>query len=189
MCYCLRRSQNSFKRCAKHELPNLVMPFLLWIAPPESIWPVTVAGWVTLVASLGTLVLLPYTYGKWIQKMNGLGGRVSTVEESTGLQKAFQDEESKRRSMAEAEAKRLGERVAKVEAANETVMKDINEHHAEQRALLEESSRRHTTALHEVALQVREVGTKLNERGDMTECFDRLGTILERSLATRKETR
>lgn len=47
----------------------------------ENVWPVTVTGWVTLIASLGTLVIIPVSYGKWLEKMNGLGRRMKRIED------------------------------------------------------------------------------------------------------------
>jgi hypothetical protein len=47
----------------------------------NAFWPTTGAGWVTLALSGVALVLIPVGYGKWLEKMNGLGGRVKEVED------------------------------------------------------------------------------------------------------------
>lgn len=45
------------------------------------IWPVSISGWVSLVASLTALAVALIGYGKWIERLNGMGGRVTTLEQ------------------------------------------------------------------------------------------------------------
>lgn len=46
------------------------------------VWPITVAGWVTLVVAVLGLLGVLYTYAKNIAQLNGLGARVTKVEDA-----------------------------------------------------------------------------------------------------------
>lgn len=139
----------------------MMLPAVLMAGAVEGVWPVTVAGWVTLVASLGTLVLIPFSYGKWIQKMNGLGQRVTEVEDASKLQSAFSQEDSKRRLLAEQDGNHLRERVREVEVRVDAIERNINEHHIEQRTLIQEIGRQQMEALHALELRVEGLSTNV----------------------------
>lgn len=65
---------------------TLTLAFAFWLAvPPDTVvWPVTVAGWFTLVGLVisfgGTIVGSFIAYGKFLAKLNGFGERVSVME-------------------------------------------------------------------------------------------------------------
>lgn len=50
--------------------------------PVQQVWPVTIAGWVTLVVAVLGLLGVLYTYAKNIAQLNGLGARVTKVEDA-----------------------------------------------------------------------------------------------------------
>lgn len=56
----------------------------------REMWPISVSGWVSLVTSIVSLFMIvvggTIAYGKWLQKLNGLGERVTSIER-------FRDEE------------------------------------------------------------------------------------------------
>lgn len=115
--------------------------------------------------------------------LNGVGARVASIERNDDLQAAFQHEVSRKETRLDGEREQFRERVKAIEVLMEKTTKDINEHHAEQRMLIEETGRRQTEALHKLELQI----ARLNERSDLGECFDRLGSSIERALMKKQQ--
>lgn len=163
-----------------------VMPALLQgIRAPEGIWPTTVTGWVTLVASVATLIAIPVAYGKWVERMNGLGQRVTDVEHASRLHGAFQQDDAKRRVREETEARHMGERVKALEVTVEAMEKAAHEHHAEQRALILEVGKQQTEALHRLELRVERSAAQ----NDLGEQMLRVCETIERGFSSLKGER
>lgn len=81
-------------------IPHVDLATLLWQVAPAvreaaasgaDVWPVTVAGWVTLVGGgIGLLVSIIgsiIAYGKFLGKLNGFGERLGTVEKEQAAAK------------------------------------------------------------------------------------------------------
>lgn len=45
------------------------------------VWPTSVTGWVSLFTSVIALIGIAVAYGRWIEKLNGVGTRVKGLEE------------------------------------------------------------------------------------------------------------
>lgn len=70
---------------------TFALVLLLSLPEPPPIWPVTIAGWVTLVGGGLTMVVAAIgyfvAYGKFLAKLNGFGERVGAVEKEQAVAK------------------------------------------------------------------------------------------------------
>jgi hypothetical protein len=96
-------------------------------APMTAFWPVTVTGWVTLVTAIlalgGTILSWIWGWAKLMAKLNGLGGRVSAVEEEQARARGREESLSKLVSdfghVLERVSEKLGEAKKATEGCNE----------------------------------------------------------------------
>lgn len=164
---------------------GLVLPALFQgVGARDGVWPTTVAGWLALVFSAGSLIVLPYTFGRWSQRiinmMNGIGRRVAEVEGETKLQGAFQQEEAKRRTEERAEARHVTERVKTLEVNVESIEKTAVVHHQEQRALMLTIGDQQKNAVHELAIKLE----RLSAQNDLGEQMGKVCQTIERGFET-----
>jgi hypothetical protein len=142
------------------------MPWLLFqVQPPASIWPISVAGWVTLVAAIAAPFAFAFGAGRVYAKLNGYGVRLAKVEKMQAEHAGgMVDVRNLMQSLMGAQAtllKEIGEATRGAATCNDGT-KEMGERLANQIAKLDEKV---TGWERETALELRGLTVELKARG------------------------
>jgi hypothetical protein len=143
-----------------------VTPTLLWQVVPAvrdaatsgaQVWPVTVAGWVTLVGGVigltVTIVGSIIAYGKFLGKLNGFGERVSVVEKEQAAAKERDEVLTRTMERMTQAQEHLLEKIGQAERASEQCGDSMQEY-----------TIKVGTEIHELAKLIQHEGREAGER-------------------------
>lgn len=98
------------------------------LAPDTAVWPVSISGWIALVTSIAGVVGGFVAYGKWIQRMNGFGERLNTVEAELNRSKGAEMERIRQFDAVMHEQRAIVASIARAEKASEACREEIGQH-------------------------------------------------------------
>jgi hypothetical protein len=95
-------------------------------------WPVTISGWVALVTSIVTAITVligaPVAWGRWIQKINGLGERLKLVEDAQKESKGAEMERVRQFDEVMHEQRTIIAAIGRAEKSSESCREEIDQH-------------------------------------------------------------
>lgn len=97
------------------------------VPPPEGFWPVTIVGWLTVVTVIVTLGVQLVGMGKFLEKLNGFGKRLTATEQNTARLDGAQSQVALALQALTIADQNMGERLARGDATMQRCLDEAAE--------------------------------------------------------------